>query len=68
MLTAIVVVIVFSLLILVHEAGHLFAAKRAGITVEAFSLGFGKRLCGVKLGGTDYRISMLPFGGYVKMA
>jgi regulator of sigma E protease len=68
LLTAIIVIVVFSLLILVHEAGHLFAAKRTGITVEAFSLGFGKRLCGVKLGGTDYRISMLPFGGYVKMA
>ncbi|MFC1570695.1 RIP metalloprotease RseP [Candidatus Omnitrophota bacterium] len=68
MLTALIVILVFSVLILVHEAGHLFAAKRVGVTVEAFSLGFGKRLCGFKVGDTDYRISMIPFGGYIKMA
>ena len=44
MLTVIAVIIVFSVLILVHEAGHLFAAKRVGVKVETFSLGFGKRL------------------------
>ncbi|MFQ5952218.1 MAG: RIP metalloprotease RseP [Candidatus Omnitrophota bacterium] len=68
MLIAIIVIVIFSVLILVHEAGHLIAAKRVGIAVEVFSLGFGKRLCGVKLGRTDYRISLLPFGGYVKLA
>lgn len=68
MLTAVIVLIVFSVLILIHEAGHLFAAKKAGIEVEVFSLGFGKRLFGIKKGGTDYRVSLLPFGGYVKMA
>ena len=68
MLTAIIVLIVFSVLILIHETGHLVAAKRTGVRVEAFSLGFGKRLFGVKIGGTDYRISLLPFGGYIKMA
>ncbi len=67
MLTIIVVLAVFSVIILVHEAGHLVAAKKIGVDVEVFSLGFGKRLCGVKRGGTDYRISLLPFGGYVKM-
>ena len=68
MLTIIIVLAVFSLLILMHEAGHLIAAKRCGVRVETFSLGFGKRLWGVERGGTDYRISLLPFGGYVKMA
>ncbi|MBU1083826.1 MAG: RIP metalloprotease RseP [Candidatus Omnitrophota bacterium] len=68
LLTAIIVIFVFSVLILIHEAGHLVAAKRAGVKVEAFSLGFGKRLCGKEIGGTDYRISMLPFGGYLRMA
>jgi len=68
LLTIILVIVVFSVLILVHEAGHLLAAKKCGIRVEAFSLGFGKRLCGIELGGTDYRISLFPFGGYVKMA
>ena len=68
MLTAFLVIIIFSILILVHEAGHLVAAKKVGVGVEVFSLGFGKRLCGVKIGETDYRISLLPLGGYVKLA
>ncbi|MFH1305544.1 MAG: RIP metalloprotease RseP [Candidatus Omnitrophota bacterium] len=67
-LTIIFVVIIFSIIIIVHEAGHLFAAKACGVKVEVFSLGFGRRLFGVKKGGTDYRISLFPLGGYVKMA
>jgi len=67
-LTIIFVVIIFSIIIIVHEAGHLFAAKKCGVKVEVFSLGFGRRLFGVKKGGTDYRISLFPLGGYVKMA
>ncbi len=68
MLTWILVVIIFGVLILVHEAGHLVAAKKAGIAVEMFSLGMGRRLFGVKVGGTDYRVSLIPFGGFCKMA
>ncbi len=68
MLTIAVVLAVFSALILVHEAGHLVTAKKFGIDVEIFSLGMGKRLFGIKRGGTDYRVSLIPFGGYVKMA
>ena len=68
MLTIFVVLAVFSVLILVHEAGHLLTAKKFGIDVEVFSLGMGKRICGIKRGGTDYRISMIPFGGYIKMS
>lgn len=60
--------VVFSVLILVHEAGHLFAAKKAGIRVDAFSLGMGRRLIGINIGGTDYRLSLIPFGGFCKMA
>ena len=67
MLTILAVLLVFSVLILIHEAGHMFAAKKAGVRVEVFSLGFGKRLCGVEFGGTDYRVSLFPLGGYVKM-
>jgi regulator of sigma E protease len=55
-------------LVFVHEFGHFIVAKACGIHVPVFSLGFGRRLFGVRLGGTDYRVSMLPFGGYVKMA
>jgi regulator of sigma E protease len=67
-ITALVVFLVFSILILVHEGGHFVAARRAGMRVEAFSLGMGKRLFGIKIGDTDYRISLVPFGGYCKMA
>ena len=68
MLAILMVIIVFSILILIHEAGHLFAAKKIGVRVEAFSLGMGKRLFGVKIGDTDYRVSLIPFGGFCKMA
>lgn len=68
LLTGIIVFIVFGLLIFIHEAGHLVAAKKAGIRVEAFSLGMGRRLFGIKIGDTDYRISLIPFGGFCQMA
>ena len=54
-------------MILVHEFGHFAAAKLLGVRVEVFSIGFGKRLFGFRRGDTDYRISALPLGGYVKM-
>jgi len=55
-------------LVFIHEFGHFVVAKACGIHVPVFSLGFGRRIVGIKLGGTDYRISALPFGGYVRMA
>ncbi|TFG62855.1 MAG: RIP metalloprotease RseP [Spirochaetales bacterium] len=55
------------LVILVHETGHFAAAKLFGIDVEAFSIGWGKKLFGITRGGTEYRISMIPIGGYCKM-
>lgn len=54
-------------LIFFHEAGHFLAAKWRGVRVEVFSLGFGHRLVGFRRGDTDYRISALPLGGYVRM-
>jgi len=60
--------VVLGIMILVHELGHYAAAKWFGVRVEVFSIGFGKRLAGFRRGGTDYRISALPIGGYVKMA
>ena len=55
-------------LVFIHELGHYLAAKLCGVRVEVFSLGFGKRLLGFKRGDTDYRISALPLGGYVRMS
>jgi regulator of sigma E protease len=63
-----VVVVVLGVMIFVHELGHFMAAKWFGIRVLTFSFGLGKRLFGFKHGDTDYRVSLLPFGGYVKMA
>src|SRR5271165_1954726 len=58
---------VLGVMILLHEFGHYAAAKLCGVRVNVFSIGFGKRLCGFRRGDTDYRISALPLGGYVKM-
>lgn len=55
------------LVIFVHEFGHFTVAKAVGIRVEQFALGFGPRLIGFKRGETDYRVNLLPMGGYVKM-
>ena len=68
MFSAIVFIIVLGILILVHEFGHFVTAKRMGVTVEQFSLGFGPRLFGWKKGSTEYTICAIPLGGYVKLA
>ena len=60
--------IILGFLVLVHEFGHFAVAKLCGVRVEVFSIGFGPRIVGYKHGDTDYRISILPLGGYVKMA
>jgi regulator of sigma E protease len=64
----IAVAVVLGFMILIHEWGHYAAAKLVGVRVEVFSIGFGKRLLGFRRGDTDYRISALPLGGYVKMS
>jgi regulator of sigma E protease len=66
--TALVFALVLGGMIVLHELGHFIAAKLFGIRVEVFSIGFGKRLFGVRRGATDYRLSLIPLGGYVKMA
>lgn len=66
--TIFVMAIVLGFMILIHEFGHYAAAKYFGVRVEVFSIGFGKRLLGFRRGETDYRISALPLGGYVKMS
>jgi regulator of sigma E protease len=60
-------VIVLGVLIFFHELGHFLVARLFGVGVEKFSLGFGPRLIGKKIGITDYIISAIPLGGYVKM-
>ena len=67
-MTLIYFLIVIGILVFVHEFGHFIMAKRAGVRVEKFSLGMGPKLFGYKKGDTEYVISALPLGGYVKMA
>src|SRR3982074_1529240 len=62
------VALVLGVMILVHELGHFIAARLFGVRVDVFSIGFGPRLFGWKRGATDYRVSALPLGGYVRMA
>jgi len=59
---------VLGILVVIHEFGHYAVAKLLGVRVEVFSVGFGPRLLGFKKGDTDYRISAIPLGGYVKMS
>ena len=68
LLTGFVVVVVFSIVILVHELGHFLVARKTGVKVERFSLGLGKVLLSKTFGDTEYAICAIPFGGYVKMA
>jgi regulator of sigma E protease len=62
------IALVLGIIILVHEWGHFIVARLCGVRVDVFSIGFGPRLFGWKRGATDWRISALPLGGYVRMA
>lgn len=61
------VLLIFGLLVFVHELGHFVAAKRAGVEVEEFGIGFPPRLLGKRVGDTLYSINLVPLGGFVKM-
>lgn len=67
-MTFVYFLIVIGILVFVHEFGHFVMAKRAGVRVEKFSLGMGPKIFGFKKGDTEYVLSALPLGGYVKMA
>jgi regulator of sigma E protease len=60
-------IVVLGVIIFFHESGHFMLAKAFGMRVFIFSFGFGKRLFGFKRGDTDYRVSLIPLGGYVKL-
>jgi len=68
MLTILSFVFVLGILIFIHELGHFLVAKKVGIKVEAFSLGFPPNIYTKKVGDTEYCLGMIPLGGYVKMA
>ncbi len=60
-------ILVLGVLVVLHEAGHFLAARAVGAPVEVFSVGFGKRLWGFTRGGTEFRLSLIPVGGYVRI-
>ena len=67
-MTAIVsFIVVIGVLILIHELGHFLVAKRFGVKIEKFSIGFGPKIFAKTVGDTEYRLSWIPLGGYVKM-
>ncbi len=68
MTTILATIIILSILIFVHEFGHFITAKLSGMRVERFSLGYPPRMVGKKIGETDYCLSWIPFGGYVKIS
>ncbi len=67
LISAAAFIVLIGVLIVVHEGGHFVVAKLCGVRVEAFSIGFGPRLFGFKYGDTDYKVCLLPLGGFVKM-
>jgi regulator of sigma E protease len=66
-MTLLAFIFVIGILVFIHELGHFLVAKWKGVRVEKFSLGFGKKLLGFRAGETEYLISLLPLGGYVKL-
>ena len=66
--SAVSMLVVLGVMVFVHELGHFIVAKLCGVRVEAFSIGFGKRLFGFRRGDTEYKVCILPLGGFVKMA
>ncbi len=67
LLSILAFIVVIGVLVVIHEAGHFGMARFLGAPVEVFSVGFGRRLWGFERGGTDYRISLVPLGGYVRI-
>jgi len=67
-MNTLIFLIIISILIFIHELGHFIMAKRVGIKVEKFALGFGPKLFGFKFQDVDFKVCLMPFGGYVKLA
>ncbi|MGL4267032.1 MAG: site-2 protease family protein, partial [Weissella cibaria] len=66
MTTIITFIIVFGILVIVHEFGHFYFAKKAGVRVREFAIGMGPKLFQTRRNGTTYTIRVLPVGGYVR--
>src|ERR1700730_11663190 len=67
LLSVIAAVAIFAILVIIHETGHFLVAKRLGVRVLRFSIGYPPRIFGIRRGGTDYAMGATPLGGYVRM-
>lgn len=66
-LSGVIFIFLIGLVVFIHELGHFYAAKKVGVVVQEFAFGFGKAIWKKRYKGTDYRINLIPLGGYVKM-
>ena len=66
-MSILIFILILGLLIFVHELGHFLVAKKSGIRVDEFAVGFPPRIFSFKKGGTRYALNAIPFGGYVKI-
>ncbi len=66
-ITFIIFIVLLSILIIVHEYGHMYVAQKRGVIVQSFAIGFGKKIYSFRKNGIEYRINILPFGGYVSL-
>ncbi|MBD3156532.1 RIP metalloprotease RseP, partial [Candidatus Peregrinibacteria bacterium] len=66
-MSAIAFIVVFSIIILIHEWGHFWTARKVGIKVEEFGIGLPPRIWGKKIKGTIYSVNWIPFGGFVRL-
>ena len=66
-ITIIVFILILGLLVFVHEFGHFYAAKKAGMDVEEFGIGFPPKMYSKKYKGTEYSLNLIPLGGFVKI-
>lgn len=67
-MSIIITILIFSVIVIIHEFGHFFVAKRCNVLVEEFAIGMGPKICGKKIGETEYTLRALPLGGFCRMA
>src|ERR1700757_980105 len=66
-ISIIAIVLLFASLVIIHELGHFIAARRNGVEVDEFGIGFPPKMYGRKIGKTEYTLNLLPLGGFVRM-
>ncbi|MCD8158965.1 MAG: RIP metalloprotease RseP [Clostridiales bacterium] len=68
LISVVITVLIFCIIVIIHEGGHFAAARLSGVTVEEFAIGMGKKICSVTKGGVMYSVRCIPLGGFCRMA